>query len=439
MLRNVMASDCALEAGSPTRRKDPERYGWVIVAATFTFLTLTSSVGFYSLSTYAEYLTSENGLSLTTTSIGATIFLLVSGAFGLVVARMVNRSVRLPLYLGTLVCAVTVPVLGLAQNAWQLWVVYALFAVGWSGINVVTASTLVIRWFPVAPGRPLALATTGLSVGGAVLAPLVATTVSSIGLPKAGLVMAAVLMVVILPLTAFVIRDPRGAPAGTAEFPPEVEELGDERTVERVVDAATAGSAPPELRTLVFVLSCLGFGILLLSQVAAVTHMITLAADRGLSNGPLALSVLALTSVVGRLLGIPVLSAMGLRAFSVAIALVQALAMVVIAGANADAALLVGAGLLGTTVGNSVVLLPLAILDSFGVADYPDLYARANLWTTFGVACAPLLVGALYALMGGYTWPLTLLGSLSLVAAVLLAAVPRRRGGAAVVAADAQP
>jgi MFS family permease len=404
---------------------DPRAYGWVVVAASFVFLTLGGGFGFYSLSTYAEYLTSHNDISLTATSTGSTVFLLVSGAFGLVVARMVPRSIRLPLYLGTIVCATGLPLLGHAHNAWELWLVYALYGVGSAGLGVITASTLVIRWFPAAPGRPLAIATTGMSVGGAVVAPLVATAVENVGLPRTGLVMAAVLLVVLLPLTTFVVRYPRAVRAGTPVLPEAVEEFGDDHAVEQSVQPSPRGSAPPGRKTLVFAVTCLAFGLLMLSQVGAVTHMITLASDRDLTNGPLALSVLAFTSVAGRLLGIPVLPAIGLRTFTIVNALIQAVAMVTIASATTNPMLLVGAGLLGATVGNTVVLIPLSILDSFGLAEYPRLYARANLFTTFGVACGPLLLGALHGLMGGYTWPLVLLGAGSAVAALLLALIPR--------------
>ena len=83
--------------------------------------------------------------------------------------------------------------------------------------------------------------------------------------------------------------------------------------------------------------------------------------------------------------------------------------------------------LLGATVGNTVVLLPLSILDSFGLAEYPTLYARANLFTTFGVATGPLLLGAMHAALGGYRWPMVVLACGSAAAAVLLALLPRVR------------
>jgi MFS family permease len=426
---DAAAADAAVaDAG---QRGDPRGYGWVGVAASFIYLTIGGGYGFYSLSTYANYLTEHNGVSLTVASIGSTVYFLVSGAAGLVVARLVHLSIRLPLYLGTLGLAVTLPLLGHVHNAWQLWFAYALYGLGSAGLGVVTASTLVIRWFPSSPGRPLAVATTGMSVGGAVVAPLVATLVASRGLPQASLLMVTVAVVVLVPITTFFVRYPRTPPPGSPELPDSLEEFGDERAVEEVAADTPEGSAPPGRRLLVFLVTCLAFGLLLLSQVAAVTHMITLATERGLTNGPLALSVLAFTSVAGRLVGIPLLPVIGLRVFTVGNALLQAVAMVVLANATTDPLLLLGAGLLGATVGNTVVLLPLSILDSFGLREYPELYARSNLVTTFGVACSPLLAGAMESAFGGYLWPFVVLAGGSAVAGALLLVLPRQHPASA--------
>jgi hypothetical protein len=49
---------------------------------------------------------------------------------------------------------------------------------------------------------------------------------------------------------------------------------------------------------------CAAFSFLLLSQVGAVTHMLTLVIERHLNNAPLALSALAVTAVAGRLSGV---------------------------------------------------------------------------------------------------------------------------------------
>jgi len=402
-------------------------YGWVVVGAAFLCLTLSAGFGFYSLSTYARYLVEYRGLSLAVTSIGSTVFMLASGAGGILVARLIERrDVRLTLCAGTVVCVATLPLLGLSRAAWQLWVVYAVYGLGSAGISVIPASTLVMRWFGSAPGRPMAIGTTGLSVGGALAAPLVATWVARAGLLPATIGMAVILAAVIVPLSVLAVRSPTD-PRADARWSAEAAESGGDATVGIVAERARQGTVPVHAQTLAFTTICVAFGLLMLSQVASVTHMLTLAAERHIPGAPVALSVLAGTSVAGRLLGIPVLPRIGLRNFCIGNAALQAVAMVALAFAHGQAGLLASAALLGATVGNTVVLLPLSLLDSFGLADYPRRYAQANLFTSFGVALGPLLLGLMHGAVGSYQLPVIILGMGSGLASVLLATIRREK------------
>jgi cyanate permease len=123
------------------------------------------------------------------------------------------------------------------------------------------------------------------------------------------------------------------------------------------------------------------------------------------------------------LAGIPVLARVNLYNFCACNAALQAAAMVALGLAHASVSLFLGAILLGATVGNTVVLMPLVILDAFGADQYPAMFARTNLVTSFGVALAPLLLGVLHDDLGGYTVGLGCLGGGSALAAGVLAAL----------------
>jgi MFS family permease len=387
-----------------------------VVAAAFLALTVSAGFGFYSLSTYSGYLTTHTSMSLTTVSTGSTLYMFASGAGGIAVARLARRlDMRVIMAGGTLLSAATVPLIGLCQSAWQLWPVYLLYGLGASGISMIPASTLVMRWFAGSPGRAMALATTGMSVGGALVAPLVAQLVADWGLPTAGWFMAAATLAVVIPLVIFVVASPP-APPGRDLRPGS-------GTTARPTEAPLADPRSRRRERRLYAAITLSFGLLMLSQVGAVTHLLTLGSERHIGNAALALSILAGTSVVGRLLGIPLLPRIGTYRFSVLNALLQAAAMVVIAVSHGATGLFLGAVLLGATVGNTVVLLPLNILNAFGIDRYATTYARANFITAFGVASGPLLLGAIHDHLGGYLTGLLVLGCGSALAAVLLAVV----------------
>src|ERR1700722_7094091 len=183
--------------------------GWVVVAAAFIFLTVFAGFGFYSLSTFSNSLVDHNGISLTAASTGSTIYLVVSGVGGLLIARVIRRyDVRWVLLVGIALSVLTLPLIGYTHTAWELWLVYLVYGLGAAGIGMLPFSTLMLRWFGEAPDRPIALSSTGMSVGGAVVAPWVATWISDEGLRTAGVGMAIITAAVLLPLTLLVVRSP---------------------------------------------------------------------------------------------------------------------------------------------------------------------------------------------------------------------------------------
>ena len=409
------------------------RHGWYVVAALFLILTVNAGFGFYALSSYAGYLVDHNGLSLTVSSFGATVFMLASGAGGIFVARFARwMDLSTVMCLGALVSAVTLPLIGLSHHGWVLWLVYLVYGIGSAGTAVIPASTLVMRWFVNRPEKAIALATTGLSVGGALVAPLVAVWVDRQGLPVAGGGMAVLTLLVIVPLSVRILRVPPAAahdPADTPELVSDatatVAELGlPESTAVRVVDAATREALPDNMTersasTRIFVLITIAFGLLMLTQVGTITHILLLGTERSISDAAVALSVLAATSVAGRLAGIPLLPIIGVRRFTIAMTLFQAGSMVVISLAHEHLTLFAGACLLGLTVGNMIVLVPLWILELYGRDRYAQMYSRINLWTSLGVGTGPLVMALLHDAYGSYQWAFDTLACGSVIATLI--------------------
>src|SRR6202022_3660145 len=131
-----------------------------------------------------------------------------------------------------------------------------------------------------------------------------------------------------------------------------------------------------------------------------------------------------LSNLIFRIVCIPFLARAGVRIFALTFVAIQVVALVVLATASTMAALVVGAILFGAPVGNVTVSQPLSVHRAFGVARYPDAFARLFLFTTVGTTAAPALVGALYTSFHGYLWPLLMLSCASTLGGLLLLAVP---------------
>jgi len=282
---------------------------------------------------------------------------------------------------------------------------------------MIPASTMVLERFGDSNlARPLAVAAAGLSVGGAVFAPVVTSLVQGQGLTATGIIMAAVLLVVLLPIA-------------TAARPSHARTRANEAVA--AAAAAQPEPAPPlvigKRVTRVFAAVCLAFGLLIMSQVAAITHMLTLGVERGISNTALAVSLIAATSVVGRVIGIFVLPHVPLKVLSLSMSVLQVASLTIIATGHSLGALIIGAVLMGLTVGNNQVFVPLWILGLFGAERYAHLFARANLYTSLGVAAAPLYIGLTHQFTGDYLIPFLLVAAGSAVAGLLILTLPNTR------------
>jgi predicted MFS family arabinose efflux permease len=141
----------------------------------------------------------------------------------------------------------------------------------------------------------------------------------------------------------------------------------------------------------------MGYFLVLGTQVGAIAHIAKLGSDRvDRGTGAFAVSLMAMGSVIGRLVGGVVAARVRLLPLTVGLALVQASSFVLLAFVDTRVGLLAAALVFGLTIGNVLMLRPLLLADGFGVVDYPRIFSRSDVVTTLGVAAGPFVVGALH-------------------------------------------
>ncbi|HET6473337.1 MAG TPA: MFS transporter, partial [Pseudomonadales bacterium] len=187
------------------------------------------------------------------------------------------------------------------------------------------------------------------------------------------------------------------------------------------------------VRSRFFVVLTAGYLLVLGTQVGGIAHMY----NRGVAiasplEASLAVSVLAMLSVIGRLLGGVVIGRIPIKAFALANVAGQLLGFLVLGHASDAWHLWIGAGLFGFTVGNLLMMQPLILAQAFGVTDYPRIYSTSQAVTTLGVASGPVVLGAITA-TSGYLAAFSVFAVLSAAAFVLIVAagpVPAGESGA---------
>ena len=412
------------QAGS----RGPVFYGWAIVAATFVMLMTSSGLGFYALTLYLQTLTEEQGFSVSSVSGATALFFVVSGLVGVWIGRLIARHDPRPVIaVSAVLAAGSLASLGRVTTLPQVYLVYALFGAGFAGCALVTASTLVTRWFHRRRSVALSVSSTGLSVGGIVLTPLAAALIDHLGFRTAMLWLGGVFLVGVIPVTALVLRpdpaalglQPDGDPTPLPVDGPAPRPRG--RAYAEVV------------RSTLFRSITLAWALALLAQVGGIAHLVPLVDGRvDAATAALAVSVLAASSMVGRLAGGWLLSRVALRPASLGWMALQAAGLAGLALLDGRTALLACASLFGLSVGNVLLLQPVVLADVFGVRDYPRIFATSQLVSTVGVAGGPYLIGVLRDATGGYRAAYLVASGISLVAgAVVTAGGPFRASASA--------
>ena len=388
--------------------------GWRVVAGCFIVLTTSSGLGFYGLAVYLNALSKERGWEVSSISLATTLFFFVGGVMGVWTARLIARyDVRHVVSIGAVIGGVALGALGYVDRQWQLFVVYGVFAAGWSLGGLVPMTTVVTRWFHVRRGVALSVASTGLSAGGILITPAAKWLLDRQGLEAGTPWLGLVYIVGIVPFTYWLVRPD---PAALGWMPD-----GDRVVVGGAPVRLTGTPYREAMASRYFVGMTIGYILALGSQVGGIQQLVKLVEERTTADtAALATLVLAGTSVIARLIGGRVVTSVPMTAFTAGLAAFQMLAMIGLALASSTLGIFGSIVLFGATIGNILMLQPLLIAERFGIRDYPQIYSRAQLFALVGTAGGPLLLGWLHDLSDGYRSAYLVAGACSLAGAAAI-------------------
>lgn len=400
----------------PPSKRTPIFYGWAIVAATFVMLTTSSGLGFYALTLYLRTLTDVRGFSISSVSGATAVFFIVSGVVGVGVGRVIARYDPRPVIaVSATLAAASLVGMGRAGSLWQVYLAYASFGAGFAGCSLIISSTLVTRWFHRRRSVALSVSSTGLSVGGILLTPAATALIDDRGFADATLWLAAAFVLGVVPITALLLRPDPSALGLLPDGDPSTGPAGDGRVVGGGVPYAEA------VRGVLFRRITVAWTLALVAQVGGISHLFSLVDERvDKAGAALAVSVLAASSMIGRLAGGWLLGRVALRPACLTWLVLQAFGLTTLALVEGRAGLLVGASLFGLSIGNVLLLQPVVLADVFGVRDYARIFARSQLVTTVGIAAGPFLLGIMRDATDGYRLAYLAATILSLAASVVI-------------------
>jgi MFS family permease len=389
-------------------------YGWYVVAAALVITTTTSGLAFYNLSILLAAFVAEYGFPVRLASSATATFFIAGGIGGMIAGRLVDRfDARFVIAGGATFAALALASVGALREAWQLFAFHVAFGLAHGAAGLVPVTTVIARWFNVRRSLAFSIGSTGLSLGGILVAPTVALAIQRHGLAGAAPWMSLAIFLGIVPVSLLVLRP---SPQAMGLNPD-----GASRTEMSEAPPQPSTAYREARRSGYFAAVSAAYLFLLGSQVGSIMHFYRLVSIRdGTATAALALALLAACSTIGRLVGGGLLLRVPTRAFAQVLMAMQALGLTALALAHGRALILMATVVFAVTIGNSLMMHPLLLAERFGTRDYGRIYSLSQMVTVLGVAGCPALIGLIYDASGGYTLPYLVAASLTLVGLVIL-------------------
>ena len=399
-------------------------YGWAVAIGCSFLMLVGVGVGYYGLAVFLRPLQEAHGWSNAVVSGATGLYFSLSGITGAIVGPHIDRrGPKAFMLVGSVLIGLTVSLIGYVNEVWQLFAVYGVLAIAFGLATSVSVNAVMTRWFVARRAQAMSISSTGISVGGMVLAPLGSKLIDVGGLELATPVMGLLVLAIGLPVILFVIvADPADVgllPDGPAPAPVAATRRASlsASVQQRVWSRATAS------RTSAFWVLLAAFGIVLTAQTGFVIHQISFLEARvgSRSTAALALSVTAFGSIVARLVVGTFADRIDKKGLTVFLFVLQASAVLgVVTTSNIPLTYLCTL-VFGFTIGNVYLMMSLLVGEVFGTVSFGAVFGLVSLVGQTGSGLGPFVVGALEDRTGGYSMPFVVTAVATLVAAGVIA------------------
>jgi OFA family oxalate/formate antiporter-like MFS transporter len=418
-----MGSGLPDAAGS--RRARGLDHGWIVVAAAFWIIALTSG-SFYSYGVFFKPMLEEFGWSRQLTAgvmgLACLIYVVVLPFVGHLADRRGPR----------LVMAVSIALLGLGyllgayvRSAVELYLfVGVLGGLSYPGLLPVPVA-VVSRWFDGNRGLALGITLAGVGVGTLAAPPLTALVVQGYGWRVAFLVLGSLVLLTCMPPSILFIRDPGGqgkshAAGGQPAWPGALP----------VGQGGPAFTIKQALRTRAFwvLFSLYGMGIVVVGMI--MIHIVPHLTDIGMPPTVAAnvLGAIGVGSVIGRILAGVLADVYGARIVLVTLLIIKVVVLLSLTTATGFALAYALGFFYGVAYGGFMVIVPALTSLLFGLPAMGAIFATISIAEGIGFGLGSFLAGYVWDVTGSYSGSF-LIGGLLILASIALVAFLKAPAG----------
>ncbi len=397
-------------------------YGWWVTLALSVAVFLSTGIRF-AVGPFLKPIVADLGIDRASFSLVIALSLLLYGVFMPLVGRLADQlGARLVTVAGTVLLAAAVAGTGLVTRLWQLYLVYGIgVALGLAATGHVVASAVISRWFIRRRATALSMVGGASMAGMSLLVPVAMWLILTVGWRATYGVMAVAILVVIVPLVLWVVREspesmgltPDGAPAGPRGLGADAEQT-------------PVGAA---VQTLPFWQLCGGMYTCGFSMSLLAAHGVPMLTDHGYHpmTASWALGVLGASSMVGAMLLGAIADRLGRRPVLAWLYATRALLFAALFLVHdRPGALVLIAALGGASMSGSLAMTSALTADIFGRFSVGSIFGSIFLVHQVGAATGSWLGGFLFDLSGGYGLPIGIACTQLLAGAIASVAIDER-------------
>ena len=396
----------------------PWYYGWNIVGTGMTFQAVLFGLTFFSFIFWAPIWAEEFDANLSYVQWANVGMMVAQGLISPFAGHFMDRlSIKWLITCGAISASLGFVAVSQATEVWHIIVVYCtLIPVGVLLSGPLAAQTLCAKWFNARRGFAIGLSTTGTSIGGFLLPILVGLLFSSLGWRTTHLVLAALIVVIVIPVVwTFVANNPEDL---GIEPEPEAE-LHESAGPPHVYPAWTTMRILQERNFWVVILA---FVPLMTAQGAIQANLAAFAIDIGTAREltPQLISVMSLTMIGGKLFFGRQADYWDHRYLFIFAVVLIAIVIFLMLSEPTFSMLMVTVGILGVGTGAFLPMLGAIISSRFGPAGFGKVMGLLGPFTTAS-ALGTVFAADVYDRTGSFqpAWEVFLFATIPAVVAIM--------------------
>ncbi len=397
--------------------------GWYIVTAIFFANWMGAGIGvpIYGL----FYVPIRSSLSLTNLmlSLPPVIRNLTTHFMGPIVGPLVDKfGPRYLMTMGAIIAGFSTFLMSTADNFWEIILYFSIIgASGHACLSHIVTNTTLARWFIKKRGRATGIATTGINVGEAIMAPLIQLLITYVGWRKTWQFMALVPWLIIAPTSfLFMRRSPEDLglkPDGESDVIENKQNVSNSyQDIEKIWTPKDAFKTT-SLWALVF-----STNLAAIAVIGVVLHQIPFMIDQGLSPGIAALSLTtyAIFAIPSKLIWGFLAEKVDIKYLTAASLLGSAIGLLILIQASTIKGVLLFGIIYGLTRGAWAVVQSLIWADYFGRAFLGSIRGFVSPIQGLSAIFGPLFAGWLRDITNSYQIPFYTFVGLYIISAFII-------------------